>query len=279
MKKTALCLAALMVVLSLSACSDTQKNDNLFAENNMSTTENITANLNEELDENNVTKEEIIFKNDNVIVTECVPPEETIYVDKIWMATDEDKLYDESEVIADVTVKSLEEIGISYTLMGAECTTYKTLATVSVNEIFYSADDDIKQEFTIAIPNSSYTFTEDFPEVAIGERYILFISNTNELNDSLELSNYCDYYLSLPANIININGLECNTDEIFSNYSSNTTPITKGGLPNIEAYSENDYVPEEYFAESDGIPTGRCSMPLSDFKNELISKINERNKE
>lgn len=260
MKKFAAFLTAFMTLMSLTACSDTAKEDNLYAENEISTASaQDTADTVSEIDESNTEK------NDDADVTEIV------YVDAIWEAPDEEKMYNDCAAIADVTIKSLEEIAISYTFMDAECTSYKTLATVSVNKIYYSAEENISQEFIVAIPNSSHAFHEDFPKTEIGESCIFFISSTVGLDDSLELYNYADYYLGHPADIININGLECNADNIFSHYSDNSVPVTKE--TDIELL-EGEELDNEY--QSYGAETGRCSMPLSDFEDTLIAKINEK---
>ncbi len=245
MKKFAAFLTAFMTLMSLTACSDTAKDDNLLAENEISiASAQDTADTVSEIEESDTEK------NDDADVTEIV------YVEAIWAAPVEEKMYNDCDVIADVTIKSLEEIAISYTFMGTECTSYKTLATVSVNKLYYSAEENISQEFIVSIPNSSYEFHEDFPKTEIGESCIFFISSTVGLNDSLELYNYADYYLGHPADIININGLECDADEIFSDYSSSSAPVVKNEMN-----------------------TMRCSMPLSDFEDTLIAKINEKNKE
>ncbi len=246
MKKIAAFFTAFMTLISLTACSDAAKEDNLIAENDTSTTsiqdtDNDTADTVSEIEESDTEK------NDDADVTEIV------YFDVLWEAADEEEMYNDCDIIADVTIKSLEEIAISYTFMDTECTSYKTLATVSVNKIYYSSEDDISQEFIVAIPNSSYQFDEDFPKTEIGESCIVFISSTVGLNDSVRLYNYADYYLGHPADIININGLECNADKIFSDYSSSSAPVVKNEMN-----------------------TERCSMPLSDFEDTLIAKINEK---
>lgn len=243
MKKFAAFLTAFMTLMSLTACSDTAKDDNLFAENDISTesaqdTDNYTAGSIGEIGESSSENEAVA---------------ESVYVDKVWLAPDEEEMYNDCDVIADVTINSLEEIAVSYIFMETECTSYKTLASVSANKIYYSAEENIGQEFIVAIPNSSYEFYEDFPETAAGKSCILFISSTEGLDDSLELYNYADYYLDHPADIININGDECNADEIFSSYSSSSVPVVKNEMN-----------------------TGRCSMPLSDFEDTLIAKINEK---
>ena len=234
MKKIAAFLAAFMTLMSLTACSDTAKDDNSFAENDIS----------------NTSEQDV----DNATFTESEPLE-TVAIDAIicWDMPDEEEMYSDCDAIADVTIKSLEEIAISYTFMGQECTDYETLAAVSVNKIYYSAEENISREFIVAIPNSSYQFDKDFPEIAIDKSCILFISSTVGLNDSLELYSYADYYLSSPAHVININGDKCNADEIFSDYSSSSVNVLKNEMN-----------------------TRRYSMPLSDFEDTLIAKINEK---
>ena len=217
-KSIAISVAALLVLCSFGACNDT-------------------------------TKDNIIYKNDNVTVTKCVPLAEANVVSNLWLLPTEDELYDKYEVIADVTIKSLDEVAISYEFMGTVCTSYETLAAVSTNKIYYSAGEDIAHEFIVAIPNTSYSFCEDFPEIATDKRCILFISSTENLDDSLELYNYADYYLGGPANIINIDGSECTANKLFSDYSSSSVSAAD-----------------------------KCSMPLNDFENTLTAKINEKSK-
>lgn len=234
MKKFAAFLTAFMTLMSLAACSDTTEDDNLFAENEISTTS--------------------AQDTDNVTVTENDPLETvSVAVCVFWDMPDEEEMYSDCDVIADVTIKSLEEIAISYIFRGTECTSYKTLATVSVNKIYYSAEENISQEFIVAIPNSSYQFDENFPEIAIDKSCILFISSTEGIEDSLKIYNYADYYLSSPAHVININGDKCNADEIFSDYSSSSVNVLKNEMN-----------------------TRRRVMPLSDFEDTLIAKINEK---
>ena len=89
MKKFAAFLTAFMTLMSLAACSDTAKDDNLFAENEISTTSEQDT--------------------DNAAVTESEPLE-TIAVDVcvLWDMPDEEEIYSDCDAIADVTIKSLE---------------------------------------------------------------------------------------------------------------------------------------------------------------------------
>lgn len=284
MKKTSLCLAAVMAVLALSACSDTTKNDNLFAKNDITTTsaQDInydTANSVGEANKSSAENDDIIYKSDNVTVTRCEPLEIPNIVYNLWYIPTEEELFNKCEVIADVTINSLEEVGISYTYMGAEGIDYNTLATVSVNSIYYSDYENISQEFTVAIPNSSYSCDEDFPEVSIGKRCILFISSTNGIEDSLEICNYADYYLSGPAHIINIDGNECRANKLFSAYSRSSAPATKEQSVDLfaeEALIESNNLSYDNINDDSASSIIQYSMPLNDFEKTLIEKINEK---
>lgn len=116
-----------------------------------------------------------------------------------------------------------------------------------------------------------------FPELTVGERCILFISNTENLSDSLELNNYATYYLSSPAEIVTINGSGCQANKIFAAYSDNAVSNkseTNIDLLDGEILDESNEV--SYYANESVISTEQCEMPFADFESTLISKINER---
>lgn len=283
MKKSIAFLAAIMTLMSLTACSDTGKDGNLYDEN-----ESAAVTQNTESNENNSTKQidesipeendNIIYQNDNVVVTKSEPLVSPNIVCNSWDIPTETEMYNSCDIIADVTIISLKEVAISYTFMGTECTSYKTLADVSVNTNYYSADGNINQEFTVAIPNSSYSFDESFPEITVGERCILFISDTEELDDYLELDKYADYYLSSPADIINIYGDECQANNIFASYSNSTVSVTTEA--NTELLEGEFLIESEESSDNEvDISTEQCIMPFDDFESMLIAKINENHKE
>lgn len=273
--------------MSLTACSDTGKDGNLFDENESAAvtqnTENNENNSMKQIDESILEENDnIIYKNNNVVVTKFEPLVSPNIVCNLWDIPTETEMYNNCDIIADVTIKSLEEVAISYTFMGTECTSYKTLADVSVNINYYSADGNINQEFTVAIPNSSYSFDESFPEIAIGERCILFISDTEELDDSLELDKYADYYLSSPADIININGDRCQANNIFASYSNSAvSATTETNTELLEGEFLIESAKAAYFTNDNevDISTEQCIMPFDDFESTLIAKINEKYKE
>ncbi len=249
MKKFAAFLTAFMTLMSMAACSDTANDSGLSAENDVSTTTSAT--------------ETAVSDEEEEIVE--------LQAEAIWAERGEEEMYGECDVIADVTINSLEEIAISYTCMGTECTSYHTLASVSVNKVYYPAEENVIREFVVSLPVSSHTPYEDFPETKTGESCIVFISSTAGLDDSIELHNYTDYWLGHPADIININGTECTADNIFFDYSDSSVPVTKGA--DIELLEGEELVDG---AELNEIPTGRCSMPLIDFENTLAEKIDEK---
>ena len=275
MKKNIACQAAVIALMFLTACTDATKDDNLFAGNDLSASSeynissDVTSSAKQNYEDIAEENDNVIYKSSNVVVTESEPLETPNIVCNLWDMPTEPELYNDCDIVADVTIKSSKEVVISYTFMGAECTSYKTLANVSVNKEYYSADENISQEFTVAIPNSSYAFDEDFPEIAAGGRCILFISDTEGPDDSLELDKYADHYLSSPANIININGSECQANKIFASYSTNAVSVPKE--LNVDLQEG-----EVLISDEDVISSEQYTMPFADFENTLITKINER---
>lgn len=255
--KKYLTLAAALIMFTLTACSD-KAGGNAFT-GEVPQTENTEA-----------PSEEMTSESDNVSPAESEEPTEEVIIQEvaIWDLPDENEIYD-CDIIADFTIISTEDISISYTCMGAECTSRKTLVTVRPNKVYYSRDTGSSEEYVVAIPDMSHTAEDDFPKTQEGERCIFFITSTSGLNDSLELDKYAGYYLSSPAHIININGNECTANsEPFYGYSSNSAyvPEHENELPRDEVLDMDNaqYKPE------------RCSMPLEDFENTLTAKIYEK---
>lgn len=249
-------LAAALILFTLTACSD-KSDGNAFTEE-VTVTENTEA-----------SSEEVTSESDNASPDESEEQTEEVFIqDDIWSLPDENELYD-CDIIADFTIISTEDISISYTFMGVECTSYKTLVTVRPNKVYYSRDTGSSEEYVVAIPDMSRTAEDDFPKIQEGERCILFITSTSGLNDSLELDKYAGYYLSSPAHIVNISGNECTAySELFYGYSGNSAyiPDHENELPEGEVLTEDNV---QYKSE-------RCSMPFEDFENTLTEKIYEK---
>ena len=258
MKKN-LTLAAALILFTLTACSD-KSDGNAFTEE-VPVTENTEA-----------SSEEMTSESDNVSPAESDETTEEVIIqdeaDDVWLLPDENELYD-CDIIADFTIISTEDISISYTFMGAECTSYKTLVTVRPNKVYYSKDNGSSEEYVVAIPDKSRSAEDDFPKTKEGERCIFFITSTSGLNDSLELDKYAGYYLSRPAHIININGNECTAySDLFYGYSSNSAYVPD---------HENELLEGEVLVEDNvQYKSERCSMPLEDFENTLTAKIYEK---
>lgn len=262
MTKIIACLAAFMTLVSLATASTEYSESDVTGS---------VKQIDESMTDN------IIYKNDNVVVTKSEPLAKPNIANILWDMPTETELYDNCDIIADVTVRSLEEVAVTYTFMGTECTSYKTLANVSVNKMYYSADEKVGREFTVAIPNSSYSFDEDFPETAAGERCIVFITSTKGLDDSLELYNYADYYLSSPAEIVNISGSKVRANKIFAAYSDNTvSDKSKEEINLIDGEILDESAEVFYSVNDEVISTEKCEMPFADFENTLKEKINEK---
>lgn len=255
--KKFLAFAAALILFTLTACSD-KSDGNAF-------TEEVTATENTE-----ASSEEATSKSDNVSPAETDEPTEEVIIQEeaVWELPDENEIYD-CDIIADFTIIQTEDISISYTCMGAECTSYKTLVTVRPNKVYYSKDTSSSEEYVVAIPDMSRTAEDDFPKTQEGERCIFFITSTSGLNDSLELDKYAGYYLSSPAHIVNISGNECTAySELFYGYSSNSAYVPD---------HENEPAEGEILIEDNiEYKSERCSMPLEDFENTLTEKIYEK---
>ncbi|MDE6592265.1 MAG: hypothetical protein K2K57_04275 [Oscillospiraceae bacterium] len=257
--KKYLTLAAALILFTLTACSD--KSDGNAFTGEMPVTENTE-----------VSSEEMISESDNVSPAESDEPTEEVIIqdeaDDIWLLPDENELYD-CDIIADFTIIQTEDINISYTFMGVECTSYKTLATVRPNKVYYSRDTGSSEEYVVAIPDKSRSAEDDFPKIQDGERCFFFITSTSGLNDSLELDKYAGYYLSSPAHIVNISGNECTANsDLFYGYSSNSAYVPD---------HENEPAEGEVLAgDNVQYKSERCSMPFEDFENTLTDKIHEK---
>lgn len=189
----------------------------------------------------------VVYQEEGLSVVRCAPLETVASADSIREPVTESELYENFDMIADVTVISYKEVSIEYNFMDTECVSYKTLVDVIPNNIYCTLDPEsmYKYKFTIAIDNSSYAFDSSYPKISVGKRYVLFAENTKKIVDSLKLRRYSDYFVSCPEGIIDINGNECTAENIFS------------------AYSE----------KSKALPSGKFSMPFEDFKNTLNEKL------
>lgn len=194
-----------------------------------------------------VANENVVYQEEGLSVVMCAPSETAAAADGIRVPVTESELYENFDMIADVTVISYKEVSIKYNFMDTECVSYKTLAEVIPNKIYCSLDPEntYKYKFTIAIDNSSYAFDSSYPVISAGKRYILFAENTKKTVDSLKLRRYSDYFISCPEGIVEINGNECTADNIFSSYSENVNAV----------------------------PAEKCSMPFEDFENTLNKKL------
>lgn len=268
MKIILVLLCLFLSMNSLTSCG-VNKSNNLLNETQCVTTEYSIDNKNENT---GIDKKEI-YEDDDIIVFSLKPADPPVIVDSIWDMPIENELYD-SDVIADVIIDDLQEISISYTFMNAECVTYKTLITVHTNNVYYSSRLDMDNAFTIALPTSSYAYDEAFPDIAIGQEYIMFISSTDDLDDSLKLSNYADFYVSCPANIVEIHDTECVANSLFYAYSSCTVPLANADNASLLEGEILDEQEDEIAIVSDEFSDAeKCVMPLSDFESTLKSKI------
>ena len=194
-----------------------------------------------------VSNDKEVYKEEGLSVVMCAPLETAASADSIRVPVTESELYENFDMIADVTVISYKEVSIKYNFMDTECVSYKTLVDVIPNNIYCTLDPEsmYKYKFTVAIDNSSYAFDSSYPKISVGKRYVLFAENTKKIVDSLKLRRYSDYFVSCPEGIVEINGNECTAENIFSSYSERAKALT----------------------------SGKFSMPFEDFENTLNKKL------
>lgn len=258
LKKKVIALSCLLLILT--GCSKANTEANIPIESIINVSQNDVN-----YDDN------VIYRNENVNVTFHEPLKNPQFVDNIWQEVTESILFD-CDMIAKVTIQHIEEVSIEYTYMDTECTSYKTLATVTLDSAYYSSDGITSDKFTIAIPNSTFEFDESFPTISEGGTYIMFMTYTQRLNDSLQLDKYSDYYVSSPADIVEIRGVNCNSDSLFQRYSTKSTS---------EKDSDNNLLEGEIlinnnittFSNKSQSSADRYNMPLMDFESMLKSKI------
>lgn len=264
----------LLALCCLTGCSQSTpntpiSNDNVKLE---STPSDLTLSENENYQQIITANQECIYSDEDVYVAIREKLSEPITVCNVWSEAVEEDMLVGSDLIAKVTVNDIKEIEISYEFMGTECYSYKSLATVSVDKIYNDSTYKVSNNYTIAIPNSSYSYDAEFPEIKINESYIFFASSPVGLNDSLKLVNYADFYIGGPADIIVINGKSCNSDYVFREYSNSATPKDKI-IINSSEIKTNEI--NTYSSETNDYSnyTGRYTMSLSDFEINLQNKI------
>jgi len=220
----------------------------------------------------------IVYRDDDVVVEKLTPREDIIIVDAIWDIPTENETISQSDVIAKAIITDIQEVAVHYTFMDTECVSYKTLATVDVTELYYSSENETVSAFVVAIPSCSYECMSDFPDLSAGNSYVFFMRNTAELDDSLKLSNYADYYIGGSSDIAAVNDESCEVNYLFGSFSDNSTLVSdseESDLLEGEFLVDDDDNAIIYSNTYDTDNSHRYVMPFEDFENALTDKIKE----
>jgi len=220
MKKTAACLAAIMTLLSLTACTDTAKNNNLLTENNLSAAvEQETDNTNK-VTEQNITdtatnkvetksSSELTLNSSDYVLTANFTPiyDEVKFfnVPATGIVTSYEGLLEYISSYKDVSFVEYEIISKFSPEEAVEITgddVYENTATLYQAHIYYDYLHDTPVDMTVYIgkTGTSYQQLNGDPPYVIGQKLISAIIGFDEA--------YCSAIPELNFYVYNVNGVD-----------------------------------------------------------------------
>ncbi len=133
------------------------------------------------------------------------PLENEIITYTLWRDVSELKITDETDLIAKVKIEDMREVEYEYTAVfeyeGERAETDHvgngTLLQLSVEEVYYSADNKVKDTIVAYSIVSSRGMYLESPRMKSGDEYILFFSSTKD--DVAQRDQFSDYIIRLPA--------------------------------------------------------------------------------
>ncbi|MCL2054276.1 MAG: hypothetical protein FWG90_07590 [Oscillospiraceae bacterium] len=214
--------------------------------------------------------EKYIFNDENTLVFEVEPLQTANLVSNMWDYIAEEDCYIDSDLIARGFITNQREVAVSYDFMDVACVTYLTLVDVEITEAFYSANDrQAGENITISISSSSYALDESIPPLVTGAEYILFASDSNLLlnDESMQIRNYTDYYVSSPyVMVVPIFDEVCLIDPMLSSYIER--------LPEPSELLPGEIITSNIVHASYSTANETDYVMVVDFENSLINKIN-----
>ena len=171
--------------------------------------------------------ENILYRSENgdVVVRAVKPLEDLSRTRMLWQAVTAEQLYSAAEVFIG-TIEKIDEVEITYEHMGLSVTSYRSLLTVSVDDIIKDDGKIVKGDTVKVVYGlSSYMTLEDGTYAKEGERHAFFLRRTSDKDSELDLalSNLAEYtfktnaYTFIPINepqdqeLLNVLGAEKET--------------------------------------------------------------------
>ncbi len=168
--------------------------------------------------------ENILYRSENgdVVVRAVKPLEDLSRTRILWQPVTAEQLYSAAEVFIG-TIEKIDEVEITYEHMGLSVTSYRSLLTVSVDDIIKDDGKIVKGDTVKVVYGlSSYMTLEDGTYAKEGERHAFFLRRTSDKDSELDLalSNLAEYtfktnaYTFIPINepqdqeLLNVLGAE-----------------------------------------------------------------------
>ncbi|MBO7399952.1 MAG: hypothetical protein J6U75_01945 [Clostridia bacterium] len=231
--------------------------------------------------------ENILYRSENgdVVVRAVKPLEDLSRTRMLWQPVTAEQLYSAAEVFIG-TIEKIDEVEITYEHMGLSVTSYRSLLTVSVDDIIKDDGKIVKGDTVKVVYGlSSYMTLEDGTYAKEGERHAFFLRRTSDKDSELDLalSNLAEYtYITnghtfVPINepqdteLLNVLGAEKETcGEAFIHTLKQFYSGDGGDGAKVLYRSENgDFVVRKVEPLENPIYLSRISMPISD---EMINK-------
>jgi hypothetical protein len=231
--------------------------------------------------------ENILYRSENgdVVVRAVKPLEDLSRTRMLWQAVTAEQLYSAAEVFIG-TIEKIDEVEITYEHMGLSVTSYRSLLTVSVDDIIKDDGKIVKGDTVKVVYGlSSYMTLEDGTYAKEGERHAFFLRRTSDKDSELDLalSNLAEYtYITngrtfVPINepqdteLLNVLGAEKEiSGEAFIHTLKQFYSGDGGDGANVLYRSENgDFVVRKVEPLENPIYLSRILMPISD---EMINK-------
>lgn len=155
--------------------------------------------------ENEKNMEETVFVGDQVEVYKVKSLDEPQYVCSEWNDMDAKDAIVQNDVIFEGSILSCSEIEINTEWLDTKSTIYKTLLDVRVNSVIHEKQKGLEEneKIRIAVSISSRQYDSYAASLVEGNEYLFVASDVSSLeNDTLQLKEYCDYYISAPVEYV-----------------------------------------------------------------------------
>ena len=159
-------------------------------------------------------KKEVLYKNADIEVCEVDILVNPQFASHEWKEISAIDSIIENDVVFEGTVSSISEIAINTEWLDTPCTIYKTILEVNVGSIINDNLNELKENdiIRIAVCVSSRQYDTYVASFVQDKKYLFIASNVSSLeDDSLQLKEYCDYYISSPVDYI----MPCIEDEYY----------------------------------------------------------------